>query len=309
MTLKTQKYTALAALASATLLGSFCGARLMRATPATAMVEQSSEAQSKAEEECSEIQTTIQSEQKETSKETEESKTSEMATNKTETETSRKTEMTTINETTSKSSSTAKQVTSKASSITEATTTKIASAQTSISTTAEAKEVDESSDNPNESANTNAGSISLDDLKISFDMDVSVPTGLSRDDFITLIEKCPYDKKGYFSRNAGVIWDECNELGVNEIFVCGITAWESGWGRVAGFGKNNYFGIRGGKYATEADGIHGLVSLLAKRYLHEGGSCYHGATITGVSHCYCEPNEWPKKVYECMSMIVSSKSK
>lgn len=148
--------------------------------------------------------------------------------------------------------------------------------------------------------------ISLESLEISFDMDVSVTSGLSREDFIYVMENLPYDYCGYFSRNAGGIWDECQQYGVNEFFVCGITAWESGWGQIAGFGSNNYFGIRGGSYATEADGIHGLVSLLANNYLHEGGSCYNGATITGVGHCYCDPDLWPTKVYECMKLIVTS---
>lgn len=255
MTHKAYKITALTALTSATLLCCVITGRVDRNVIATAdaMVEQSSEANDKAEEVFAVETTTV-------------------VTTKTP-------------ETTTTEKTTARKATT-----TEVTTTCITT--TTVTTT--------------ESIPENQGSISLQELEISFDMDVSKPTGLSRDDFIYIMEKLPYDRNGYFSRNAGVIWDECNQRGVNEIFVCGITAWESGWAQVAGFGTNNYFGIRGGNYTTEADGIRGLVSLLADNYLYEGGVCYNGPTITGVGYYYCDPDEWPDKVYGCMALIVES---
>lgn len=147
--------------------------------------------------------------------------------------------------------------------------------------------------------------IPLEELQISFDMDVSKPTGLSKEDFVKLIDNLPYDKYGYFSRNAEVFWEECNEKQVNEIFACGIAAWESGWGKTSGFGKNNYFGIRGGSYSTEEEGVKALVNLLSSKYLNENGSCYNGKTITGVGFCYCDANVWPNKVHDCMQMIAA----
>lgn len=145
----------------------------------------------------------------------------------------------------------------------------------------------------------------LEDLIIYFDMDVSQPTGLSKEDFMTLINNLPCDYCGYYKRNGEVFWEACNEMGVNEIFACAIAAWESDWGRIAGWGKNNYFGISGGSYATEAEGVRALVKLLAHDYLDESGTYYNGKTITGVSYFYCEPDEWPYRVYDCMCTIVT----
>lgn len=147
--------------------------------------------------------------------------------------------------------------------------------------------------------------IPIEELQIDFDMDVSKPTGLSKEDFVYLISSIPCDYCGYFKRNSDVFWEACNEMGVNEIFACAITAWESDWGRIAGWGQNNYFGIAGGNYQTEAEGIRALVTLLANDYLDESGSYYNGKTITGVSYYYCEPEEWPYRVYEDMCTIVS----
>lgn len=145
----------------------------------------------------------------------------------------------------------------------------------------------------------------LEELIIYFDMDVSQPTGLSKEDFMILINNLPCDYCGYYKRNGEVFWEACNEMGVNEIFACAIAAWESDWGRIAGWGKNNYFGILGGSYQTEAEGVYALVSLLANDYLDESGTYYNGKTITGVSYYYCEPDEWPYRVYDCMCTIVT----
>ena len=45
----------------------------------------------------------------------------------------------------------------------------------------------------------------LEDVKISFDMDVSKTTGLSKEDFITLVQNMRYDKTGILEKNAGWI--------------------------------------------------------------------------------------------------------
>ena len=71
--------------------------------------------------------------------------------------------------------------------------------------------------------------ISIKDVKISQDMDLTVRTGLSRDDFIKLISGVKADTSGFFKQNAGTIYDLCKEYSLNEIFFCGIISAESGW--------------------------------------------------------------------------------
>ncbi len=48
-------------------------------------------------------------------------------------------------------------------------------------------------------------------------MDLTVRTGLSRADFITLISGVKADTSGFFEENAGTIYDLCEEYSLNEL--------------------------------------------------------------------------------------------
>ena len=145
--------------------------------------------------------------------------------------------------------------------------------------------------------------ISIDEVTISLDMDISQTTGLSKDDFVVLMTNLPYDYYGYFERNAELIWVLCQEKSVNEIAACGIIAHESGWAKVHGWGNNNYFGIRGGSYSSEEEGLRAFINLLSDKYLSESGPYYKGKTLYSVGLTYCDGNVWPGKVYGCMKLI------
>ena len=71
--------------------------------------------------------------------------------------------------------------------------------------------------------------IKLEDVKISFNMDVSKTTGLSKEDFVFLVQNMKYDKTGILEKNAAWIWECCQKYNVNEIFVLGICGIESAW--------------------------------------------------------------------------------
>ena len=149
----------------------------------------------------------------------------------------------------------------------------------------------------------------LEDIKISFDMDVSKTTGVSKEDFIYLVENMKYDKTGILARNAGWIWECCQKYSVNEIFVLGICGIESGWCSAPQHqNTHNYSSLMsGGKliaYPSDEAGFEAMIKLLGQKYLTPGASLYHGATITGVGKCYCNPTSWPKKVYTCMQQAL-----
>ena len=149
----------------------------------------------------------------------------------------------------------------------------------------------------------------LEDIKISFDMDVSKTTGVSKEDFIYLVENMKYDKTGILARNAGWIWECCQKYSVNEIFVLGICGIESGWCSASQHrNTHNYSSLMsGGKliaYPSDEAGFEAMIKLLGQKYLTPGASLYHGATITGVGKCYCNPTSWPKKVYTCMQQAL-----
>ena len=148
----------------------------------------------------------------------------------------------------------------------------------------------------------------IEDVKISFDMDVSKPTGLSKEDFVTLVTNMKYDKTGILEKNAEVIWECCQKYNVNEIFVLGICGIESAWCSAPQHQRtHNYSSLMsGGKlisYPSDAAGFEAMIKLLGQKYLSPNGSLYHGATITGVGRCYCNPTSWPKKVYTCMQQV------
>lgn len=149
----------------------------------------------------------------------------------------------------------------------------------------------------------------LQDVKISFDMDVSKTTGLSKEDFVYLVKKMKYDKTGILEKNAAWIWECCQKYSVNEIFVLGICGIESGWCSAPQHQRtHNYSSLMsGGKlipYATDEQGFEAMIKLLGQKYLSPNGSLYHGATITGVGKCYCNPTSWPQKVYKCMGQVL-----
>lgn len=148
----------------------------------------------------------------------------------------------------------------------------------------------------------------IEDVKISFNMDVSKTTGLSKEDFIKLVQNMRYDRTGILARNAGHIWELCHKYNVNEIFVLGICGIESAWCSAPQHqSTHNYCSLMtGGKliaYPSDEAGFEAMISLLGQKYLTPGASLYHGATITGVGRCYCNPTSWPKKVYTCMQQV------
>jgi len=148
----------------------------------------------------------------------------------------------------------------------------------------------------------------LEDVKISFDMDVSKVTGLSQDDFVKLVAGMKYDRTGILERNAAWIWECCQKYQVNEIFVLGVCGIESGWCSAAQHQRtHNYSSLMTGghliQYASDAQGFEAMIKLLGNSYLKPGGGMYHGKTITAVGTCYCNPTSWPGKVFKCMNQV------
>ena len=58
--------------------------------------------------------------------------------------------------------------------------------------------------------------------QMDYSMDMGKPCGLSKEDFVKLMEELPYDYTGFYSRNAEFIWEMEQEYQVNAIFYCGI---------------------------------------------------------------------------------------
>lgn len=150
--------------------------------------------------------------------------------------------------------------------------------------------------------------INPNDVKISFNMDVSKTTGLSQEDFVALVQKMKCDKTGILEKNAAWIWECCQKYSVNEIFVLGICGIESAWCSAPQHqNTHNYCSMmKGGKliyYDSDKAGFEAMIKLLGQKYLSPKGALYHGSTITGVGTKYCNTTTWPPKVYKCMQQV------
>ncbi len=150
----------------------------------------------------------------------------------------------------------------------------------------------------------------IEEVTISRDMDLTVRTGLSREDFITLIAGVKEDTTGFFEENAGLIFDICEKYQINEIFFCGLIAGESGW-KIADNHRRTYNYIslmsHGGliRYSSVEDGLEKAAMALHNNYLTEGGRFYYGPTLAGVKTRFCPASStWINLIYGNMERIL-----
>lgn len=152
--------------------------------------------------------------------------------------------------------------------------------------------------------------VSLQDVKISKDMDLTVRTGLSRDDFIKLIAGVKADTSGFFEENAGLIYDLCEEYSINEIFFCGLISAESGWKIEQNHRVTyNYISLmKDGKllrFSSVEEGLREAASKLHTNYLSKGGKFYFGKTLAAVKTRFCpESSTWVNLVFGRMKQII-----
>ena len=127
----------------------------------------------------------------------------------------------------------------------------------------------------------------IEEVTIARDMDLTVRTGLSREDFITLISDCKADTSGFFEENAGLIYDLCEKYSLNEIFFCGLISAESGC-TIAQNHRNthNYISLMssGGliRFESVESGLEKAAETLHNKYLTPGGSFYYGPKLAAM---------------------------
>ena len=176
------------------------------------------------------------------------------------------------------------------------------------STKTEIKKIEKNEDTTIQESKTEK-TTSIKDVKISKNMDLTVRTGLSREDFIKLISNVKYDTSGFFEENAGTIYDLCEEYSINEIFFCGLISAESGWNIASNHRKtHNYISLMSkGKlihYNSLYEGLKVAAQKLHNNYLTPGGAFYHGKTLSGVKVCFCPSSTWVDLVYGRMEQIL-----
>ena len=153
----------------------------------------------------------------------------------------------------------------------------------------------------------------IEDVKISKNMDLTIRTGMSKEDFKALISKVKHDKSKFFYDNSDLIYDLCQEYQINEIFFCGLISAESGWNIASNHRRtHNYISLmtKNGliKYNSVEEGLTVAAQKLHDNYLTEGGRFYHGKTLSGVKTKFCPASStWVDLVYGRMQQIMRSR--
>ena len=150
----------------------------------------------------------------------------------------------------------------------------------------------------------------IEDVTISQGMDLTIRTGLSREDFINLMAGVKADKSGFFEENAGLIYDLCEKYEINEIFFCGLISAESGWDIASNHRRTyNYISLMSNgkllQFSSVENGLEEAAKSLHNKYLTPGGRFYHGKTLSGVKKCFCPSSStWVNLVYGRMKQII-----
>lgn len=150
----------------------------------------------------------------------------------------------------------------------------------------------------------------IEEVIISVDMDLTIRTGLSKEDFVKLIANVEEDTSGFFEENAEYIYDMCEKYSLNEIFFCGLMSAESGWNIApAHRSTHNYISLMSTngllRFSSVEDGIENAAQILHDRYLTPGGCFYCGPTLADVKTRFCPASStWVNLVYGRMEQIM-----
>lgn len=153
----------------------------------------------------------------------------------------------------------------------------------------------------------------IEDIAISRNMDLTVRTGISKEDFKLLMSNVKQDTSKFFYDNSDLIYDVCEEYQINEIFFCGLISAESGWNIASNHRRtHNYISLmtKNGliKYNSVEEGLIAAAKALHNNYLTEGGRFYHGKTLYGVKTKFCPASStWVDLVYGRMQQIMNSR--
>lgn len=123
---------------------------------------------------------------------------------------------------------------------------------------------------------------------------IDEPCGMSEEELEGALK---HELKQY----AGNFLSAEEEHGVNAAFLAAIAAQESGWGRYC-FRANNIFGFGRKSFDSVPECIDYVAGYLAEHYIAEDGKYYNGATVEGVSVCWCDKS-WAQAINSIIYQI------
>lgn len=160
--------------------------------------------------------------------------------------------------------------------------------------------------------------------KLSKNMDLMKPSGLTLEQFKKILSNNKQDKNKVFEKNAKYFYYIEKQYGINGVFVAAIGIHESAWGtsKIA-TKKKNLFGYgaydmsaysSAYTYNGYAAGIDMIARVLVKYYLNPKGTSiyngevatgkfYNGRTLIAVNKCYATDKSWNSGVYTWMKYL------
>lgn len=170
--------------------------------------------------------------------------------------------------------------------------------------------------------NTNSNS-KLSIAKLSFDMQLNKPSGLSLEQFKKVLTDSK-DANKIFQNNAEYFYYIEKQYNINGLFVAAVGIHESNWGtsKIAQ-NKNNLFGYGAydsnpynGAYSFSnySESIDLISRVFVKYYINPKGATiygsekatgtyYNGATLSGINKRYATDKNWANGVYSHMKYL------
>lgn len=163
--------------------------------------------------------------------------------------------------------------------------------------------------------------------RLSFDMRLDQPSGLSLEQFKQVLSNNSQDKNKIFENNAEYFYYIERQYNVNGIFVAAVGIHESGWGTSSiCLNKRNLFGYgaydrdpynSAYSYNDYSESIDLIARVFAKYYLNPAGTSiydgqvasgahYNGATLSGVNTKYATDKNWANAVFNWMKVLYNN---
>lgn len=160
--------------------------------------------------------------------------------------------------------------------------------------------------------------------RLSFNMNLNKPSGLSLEQFKKIFANESKDTKRVFANNAQYFYYAEKQYGINGIFLAAVAIHESGWGgSTIANNKNNLFGYgaydrnpyeSSYQFNSYAEGIDLVARVFVKYYLNPAGTkiydgnkaagtYYNGPTLSGVNVRYATDKNWANGVYKWMQYL------
>ncbi len=160
--------------------------------------------------------------------------------------------------------------------------------------------------------------------KLSFNMNLNEPSGLSLEQFKKIFKNESKDKNKIFENNAQYFYYAEKQYKINGVFLASVAIHESAWGTsTIALQKNNLFGYgaydrnpynSAYQFSNYSESIDLLGRVFVKYYLNPAGTkiydgnkasgtYYNGPTLSGVNVRYATDKNWANGVYSWMKYL------